>query len=341
MGARKIIAVCGVVALLVMGGCADSSPSGGSTPANDSPAQTEEPSATLTANPTEIAFNETTTLAWEAAKVRYCELVSDTYNLERDDSITERELDSYIADLTGSYVDTPPVGRTRYHLICLDADSTAISIASARYDDLVIASAEVVMSGSPFAPPTADILANSSAVEYFGSSTLSWTSQNVESCLVRDITFGTVLAREVATDLTGSLRLRRITDDARYDIVCTGLDRTTASDKVTITVTTDPPLYPIAELTADATMTASGTYLLTSGDPITLTWYVVDGYPCWLFAIDRLGYSKTLAEPDESRGSYIDTPSIDIRRYMLSCQMLSFLPGTYIRDEVVILVQSP
>jgi len=115
---------------------------------------------------------------------------------------------------------------------------------------------------SPPLIPAVNISASPTNVAYGGSTTFSWTTSNVDTCIASGNWSG-------SRSTSGSINRNNLTSDKTYTLTCDGPNGS-ASDSVSITVA-DPP--PTLSFTASpATVTQNGS--------TTLNWSSTDATSC-------------------------------------------------------------
>lgn len=120
-------------------------------------------------------------------------------------------------------------------------------------------------------PPTptssqATISANPTWIKSKGSSTITWSSKNVDSCIVQEIPRGES-SSTISTDLQGSQKIDNISTTTDFTIRCQKHNKT-VSDKATVIVSASPPTPPpVHNITFYADPTS-----ITEGDSTNLYW---------------------------------------------------------------------
>ena len=179
-------------------------------------------SVNITASPTSILPGGTATLSWTSTNADSCTIDQGIGNVP----------------LSGAMPVTP-------------AETTTYTITATREASTATSSVTVTVTTNP--PPTVSITANPASIQQGGSSTLTWTSTNAESCTI-DQGIGPVDCNS-STTVSPSVT-------TTYTITATGPGGT-ATANVTITVTANPP--PAVTISADP---ASIPY----GGSSTITW---------------------------------------------------------------------
>lgn len=166
------------------------------------------PTATLSANPTSVDVGQTSTLTWNSTNATSCTGTGFTTGGRTSGSAS-----------TGA-LNTP--GTQNYQVVCSGQGGSS---------DPAFASVEVVA-------PSATISASPDRVSSGGSSTLSWSANNVNSCTVTGPT-GTLASGASDADRnfsTGSPRSAAITTQSTFTITCQ--TRTSpVSDSVIVNIT--------------------------------------------------------------------------------------------------------
>ncbi|MFZ2886909.1 MAG: hypothetical protein WA021_03765, partial [Minisyncoccia bacterium] len=163
-----------------------------------------EPTVTLTADPTSISAGESTTLTWTSEDAVSCEAFlgwSGTKALNGSQSVSPTETTTYQLDCTG------PGG--------VGSDDATVTVVVEEPDE-----------------PTVEITADPMTITAGASSTLTWNSDNADTCTASNGWSGGKVV-----DGTQSVAPAQTTT---YAISCTG-DGGTANDSVTVTVNQAEP----------------------------------------------------------------------------------------------------
>jgi len=159
---------------------------------------------TLTANPTSIAYNGSSTLTWSSTNATSCAASGDWSGNKA---------------VSGSQVMSNLTANKHYVLTCTGTGGSANDDAN-------------VTVGPPPAP-TVDLNASPTNVAYGATTTLSWTSTNATSCTASGGWSG-------SKALNGSQTSAALTSDTSFTLNCTGAGGS-KSDTVSVTVEPPPP----------------------------------------------------------------------------------------------------
>lgn len=187
---------------------------------------TPQPTVSLVANPANVIVGSSTVLTWTSSDANSCAATGD-WSGDRSTN--------------GSSTLGPINTDQTYTLTCTGNGGTA--------------SDSVTVTANAPTAPIVDLSANPVNVAYDGSTTLSWSSSNVDSCAATGSWSGN-------RSLTGSQTQTNLTSNQTYVLTCSGVGGT-ASDSVTINVS--PPPAPSVNLSANPLSIASG-------ESTTLTW---------------------------------------------------------------------
>jgi len=169
------------------------------------------PTIAISANPTNVSTNGTTTLSWSSANATSCTASGDW---------------SSSKGTTGSQTTSTLTVDSSFNLSCSGAGGT------------VNESVNVTV----FAPstPIVNLTASPSNLAYNGSTTLSWSSNNTSSCTASGDWSGN-------KSTTGSQTISALTADSNFNLTCNGIGGS-ANDSVSITVAA--PSAPSVNLSA-------------------------------------------------------------------------------------------
>ncbi len=166
----------------------------------------EAPSVSLTASPTTVAMNGSTTLSWNASNATSC-TASGSWTGDQATSGSMQQ-----AGLTND---------STYTLTCTGTGGTA-------NDSVTV----TVTPAPPPEAPSVSLTASPMTVAMNGSTTLSWNASNATSCTASGSWSGD-------QDTSGSMQQAGLTNDSTYTLTCTGAGGT-ANDSVTVTVNAAP-----------------------------------------------------------------------------------------------------
>jgi hypothetical protein len=158
------------------------------------------PTMTLTANPTTVAMNGSSTLTWTSTNATTC-TASDAW--------------SGFKAVNGSQSVGPLTTTSTFTLACTGPGGSA--------------NRSVSVTVQPAALPTVTLTANPTSVAMNGSTTLTWTSSDATSCTAGGNWSG-------SKPLSGSESVGPLTQDSTFTLTCTGPGGSTNAP-VTVTVT--------------------------------------------------------------------------------------------------------
>jgi hypothetical protein len=195
-----------------------------------------EPTVTLTANPTTIAAGESATLTWTSTNATSCTAFlgwSGSKPLNGSASVSPTETTTYQLDCTG------PGG--------VGSDDALVTVTVEEPED-----------------PTVEITADPMTITAGSSTTLTWNSENADSCTASNGWSG---SKALDDDESVSP-----TVTTTYTITCDG-DGGSASDSVTVTVNQPEPEDPTLDLTANPST-------ITEGSSSLLSWSTTNATSC-------------------------------------------------------------
>ncbi len=202
---RWVLGFAAMAALAACGGAGNSL-----TPlsATSSASGVQEPTVSLQASPSTVAMGQATTLTWSVNNAQGCTASGGW---------------SGVQPTSGTLSTGPLTSNTTYTLTCTGSGGQA-----AQSQQVTVTS-----SAAPPTAPTVTIHASPSSLSSGGSSTLTWSSQNVTSCTASDAWSGNQA-------LSGSQSTAALTANATYTLTCTGAGGS-AAQSVTVTVTVTSP----------------------------------------------------------------------------------------------------
>ena len=195
---------------------------------------TPPPALSFSATPTEVMAGEGATLTWASQNAANCLASGDWTNF--------RPLNGSV--LTGA----------------LSSTATYVLTCSGPGGPPVERSVTVTVTPPPDAPAV-NLTASPSTVAQNGSATLSWTTQDANSCTASGAWSG-------SRGLSGSESTGALTATSTYTLTCTGPGGS-ASDSFTVTVATPPSL----------TLSASP-QTINEGESTTLSWSTISADTC-------------------------------------------------------------
>ena len=183
------------------------------------------PTINLSASPTSLSYNGSTTLTWNTTNTSSCN-ASGGWSGSKTTS--------------GSMVIDTLTSNTSFSLSCSGAGGTVTD--------------EISIIVSPPAAPVVNFSASPLVVAYDGASELNWSTENTDSCVASGAWSG-------SQNLSGSNIRRNLIADTTYTLTCTGAGGS-ASDSVTITVLEAP--VPVLSFSASPnTVEQNGSTTLT------------------------------------------------------------------------------
>ncbi len=219
---------------------------------------TPAPTVDLTANPTSVATNGSTTLSWTSSNATAC-TASGAWSGSRATSGSQS-----VGSLTAN---------STFTLTCTGAGGSAND------------SATVTVTASTPAP-TVTLNANPATIQSGANSTLTWNSTNATTCTASGGWTG-------AKQVTGTQQVGPLTANTTYTLACTGAGgNRTASTTVTVSATPPPPPPPPPVSAPDVTLEASPLTVAT-GSTGTVTWTSVNASAC--SALDGWSGTKPLS----------------------------------------------
>ncbi len=198
--------------------------------------QIKTPTVSLTANPTSVAYNGTSTLIWNSTNATSC-IASGGTNGWGGNQNTSGSFN------TGALANT-----TSYNLTCTSSTGAQ-------------ASAYATVSVSGQVQPTVSLSANPTSVAYNGTSILTWNSTNATSCIASGGTNGWGGNQNTS----GSFNTGALANTTSYNLTCTSSTGAQASAYATVTVAAQQIQNPTVSLYANPTS-------IQSGANSTLTW---------------------------------------------------------------------
>ncbi len=207
--------------IIYLTGCNGSSES---TSSNED--QPQSAALTLTANPTTVSQNGSTTLTWSSTNTASCS-ASGGWSGNKGTS--------------GSEVINQLQTDTVFNLTCTGDNGS------------VDASVSVTVSTQDPASPTVDLTANPTSVSLNGSTTLSWQSNNVESCSASGDWSG-------SKGTSGEETIDSLTENSTFTLTCNGPD---GGRSDTVSVVVNDPAVTVALSAAPTSVPLYGSTTLT------------------------------------------------------------------------------
>lgn len=186
-----------------------------------------EPAVTFTVQPTTVVYGQKSSLQWDSSNADTCTASGAWSGGKGKQGSTESE---------------PLTANSTYTLTCQGPGGKKTK------------SVDVSVGAAPSATPTLELSASPTAIDYQGSSTVSWTTSNVSGCTASGGWSG-------SKSTSGSQSFSSLTSDRTYTLSCTG-DGGSVTQSVTVAVA--PPPAPALSLSADSTSVAyNGTSVLS------------------------------------------------------------------------------
>ena len=225
-GQDQVSAMAGTTTFSIQ--CTNSS--GGSVQANATVSVSQppalNPTANISANPTNISSGNTTVIQWSSTNATECHA-------------TQGPGFSTGGATSGSVSSGAIFNTTTYAITCTNSSGSASNSATV-----------TVNSVPPVNNPTANIYVSPSSVNQGQPTTISWSSTNATSC------YGTGFSTGNAT--SGSTSSGAIYSTTTYSVTCTNSSGS-AYDSATVTVNSAPPVNnPTANISANPTSISSG-----------------------------------------------------------------------------------
>ena len=198
---------------------------------------TPAPTVSISASPTVVDSGGVTNLTWSSTKATSCS-ASGAWSGARPTSGTETS--------------APLTANSSFTLTCTGDGGTSSQTAS-------------VTVNSPVPAPSLSLTANPLNVAMGTASTLTWTSANATDCTASDGWSG-------SKGTAGTQSSGLLSATTKFTLTCTGTGGF-ATQSVTITITSTPPLAPTVSLSASPTSIASG-------GNATLTWSSTNATSC-------------------------------------------------------------
>jgi uncharacterized repeat protein (TIGR01451 family) len=179
--------------------------------------QTNPPTVTLNANPSNVSYDGSSTLTWNSSNATSCTASGGNWYGTQDTS----------GDFpTGSLTNT-----TTYNITCTGSTGLSANASATVYVENNIVNNQI---------PTVNIYANPSSVGYDGSSLITWNSYNASYCSISGGTNG----YNGSQSLSGSFNTGALTYTTTYNIVCTSSSGQQANSSATVYVENQPIYTP-------------------------------------------------------------------------------------------------
>ncbi len=241
-----------------------------------------KPTVDLRADDTHLAFDESTTLRWTSTNADTCSASGGTNGWSGNRS------------KSGSFSTGDLTRDITYHITCTNENGSA--------NDSVTITVDEEEDGDR---PTVDIYANPASVIYGGSSTVTWTSDNADTCRATGGTNGWSGNRS----RSGSFNTGSLTHSITFTIRCEN-ENGSATDSVTISVTSQPVVSnpPTVVLFADQTS-------VSYNGSTTVRWSTTNATSCFASG-GSVGWagSKSIGPGAFYTGSLTST-----KTYVLTC----------------------
>ncbi len=225
----------------------DSGGSGSGTATVFVQGQNNPPTVSLTANPSSVQFNGSSTLTWSSNNATSCMASGGTNNWGGS------------VNTSGSFSTGNLANTTTYNITC--SNSTGSANASA-----------TVSVGGQQQAPTVTLSANPSSVNYNGSSTLTWSSTNATFCTASGGTNG--WGGNVST--SGNFNTGNLTGTTTYNINCS--NSINSANAVATVFVTNNQQYCSDPNASNYGANAACTYFSICQDPSAINYHGV--LPC-------------------------------------------------------------
>ena len=192
------------------------------------------PSINLTASPTNVGYDGSVTISWDTINADSCAASGDW---------------SGNRSISGSQTINNLTNDSTFHLTCSGPGGNTSEVA-------------VVTVAGP-QQPTVNLTASPSNIAYNGSTTLSWNSDNANTCTASGDWSG-------SKSTSGSQTINALTLDSNFILTCSGVGGD-AADSVNISVA--PPPEPTINFSASPTT-------VSQNGSTTLTWNVSHANSC-------------------------------------------------------------
>ncbi len=196
---------------------------------NVASAPVQNPTVSISASPSSVAYNGASTISWNSANATSCSASSGTNGWSGNKA------------LSGSFYTGNLTNTTTFTITCTNSSGQPASD-----------SVTVSVGNAPVSSPTVSITADNSNLPYNGSTTIRWSSNNATSCSATGGTNGWAGNKA----LSGSASTGSLTNSQTYNITCTNSSGS-ASDSVFVNVGNAPVISaPTVNITADSSNVA-------------------------------------------------------------------------------------
>jgi len=185
-------------------------------------APVQNPTVTLTANPSSVAYNGASTISWNSSNATSCSASGGTNGW------------SGSKNTSGTFSGGNLTNSVTFYIACTNASGSAND------------SATVSVGNAPVQNPTVNLTANPSSVSYNGASTISWNSSNATSCTASGGTNGWSGSKNTS----GTFTTGNLTNSTTFYITCTNSSGS-VNDSATVSVGNAPVQNPTVNLTAN------------------------------------------------------------------------------------------
>ncbi len=206
----------------------------------------QAPTVNISANPTNVSYNGTSTLSWSSTNATSCTATAGTNGWMGPKNTSGT---FYTGNLTST---------TNYIITCTGNGGTASD------------SATVSVGAQPVNPPTVNLTASPTSVSYGGSTVLSWNVTNATSCTANSNPATNFTGSQNAN--SGSMTISNLTSTTYFNLTCSG-NGGTAMDTVNVLVGSQPVNPPTVSISANPTS-------INSGSSTTLNWSSTNANSC-------------------------------------------------------------
>ena len=228
--------------------------------------QTQNPTVTITANPSSIPYNGSSTVTWSSANATSCTASGGTNGWAGSKNLSGN---FYTGNLTNGVT---------YNIICTNSTGSANALTTVAVGSNNTCTDPSALNYGGTLPcqytqtqnPTVTIYANPSSVSYNGSSTLTWSSSNATYCTASGSS-GDGWAG--SKNLSGNFYTGNLTYTTTYNITCTNSTGGTAYASATVSVGGTYQQSTSVTITADRTNIAYN-------EGTTIRWYPINATAC-------------------------------------------------------------
>ena len=199
----------------------------------------------LNSNPSEISSGQTSLITWQTQNIVSC----------RADGGWTSDTNANASVTVG-----PLTNNSTFTLSCLDQEGGSITRTT------------TVTVSNTTPSPTLSLTASPAIIDQNESSTISWSTRNVDSC-------NALNGWTSSNNANGSSLINSITNSTTYSMRCTGPGGST-TNSVNVTVNSPAPVPDPAPVpTPELTLTASATNI-DANTPVTISWSSINTDSC-------------------------------------------------------------